>query len=66
MDFITYHEVITEDESNVEVVVKDLRIIQLRNRAQIVSPLTGGKVGYGVGLKSSQAWGCACSIKCLF
>jgi hypothetical protein len=31
MDFITYNEVITEDESNVEVVVKDLRINQLRN-----------------------------------
>jgi hypothetical protein len=38
MDFITYLEVITEDESNAEVVVKDLRINQLGNRAQIVSP----------------------------
>ncbi len=36
------------------------------NWAQILSPLMGVKASCEVGLKSTQAWGCPCSIKCLF
>ncbi len=35
-------------------------------RAQILSSLTGVKVSYEVGYKSTQEWGCPFSIKCLF
>ncbi len=33
--------------------------------AEILSPLTGVKVSYEVGLKLTQGLGCPCSIKCL-
>jgi hypothetical protein len=36
------------------------------SRAQILSTMTGVKASNEVGLQSTQAWGCPCSIICLF